>query len=295
MAFDKTLGHFQLMAHPADFILEEPAERLAEPKSHLIGKSTDIVVALDDHTRNAQAFNAVRIDCTLRQPLGIRDLPGLCIEYLDEVPADDLAFLFRVSHAFQILEELFRSIHACHVQSKSLVSLHYLCKFVLAQHAMINEDTGKVLADCLVEQYRTYGRVDTAGKTEDDTVIADLSSYLLNSALDERGCTPFLPASADVNYKVLQQLFPLQGVVNFRVELHCPYRLRLRCECSILDISCRCDGLVICRDGRYCVAMTHPDLRPLFETCKETVVKADCLQIGTTVLTRTGLFYLSSI
>ena len=109
-------------------------------------------MALDDHARNAETLNAVWIDSALSQPLGIGNLLGLGVEHLHEITANNLAFLLWVAHALQVLEELVASVHAYHVESQSLISLHYLLELVLAQHAMVYENTREIAANSLVEQ-----------------------------------------------------------------------------------------------------------------------------------------------
>ncbi len=108
-------------------------------------------MALDDHTRDAQTLYAVGINRSLRQPLGIGNLLRLSVEHLHEVPTDNLAFLLWVAHAFQVLEELLTGIYANHVKTQSLISLHHFLELILAQHAVVYEDTSKVATDGLVQ------------------------------------------------------------------------------------------------------------------------------------------------
>ena len=152
MALDKPFRHLQLVAHTAHLVLEEPLQGLAKLQVHLLGQSAHVVMALDDHARNAETLNAVWIDSALSQPLGIGNLLGLGVEHLHEITANNLAFLLWVAHALQVLEELVASVHAYHVESQSLVSLHYLLELVLAQHAMVYENTREIAANSLVEQ-----------------------------------------------------------------------------------------------------------------------------------------------
>ena len=71
MTANKMLRNTQTATDGTNLILEEPLERLAEFESHLLGQTAHVVMALDGLTGNVQTLNAVRIDCTLRQPFGI--------------------------------------------------------------------------------------------------------------------------------------------------------------------------------------------------------------------------------
>lgn len=108
------------------------------------------MVALDNLTRDIQRLDTVGIDSTLRQPFGIGDLLRLSIEDLDEVTSDNLTLLLRVRDSCQVGKELLTGIHTNHVQAQYLIIVEHLLELVLAKHAMVDEDTGEVLAYRLV-------------------------------------------------------------------------------------------------------------------------------------------------
>ena len=141
------------------------------------------MVTLDNHTRNTKTLNTVWVDSTLCEPLSIGNLLCLSVKHLNEVTTNNLTLLLWVGNTFQILKELFRCINADNVQSKSLISIHHLCKLVLTEHTVVYEDTSKVLTDSLIEQYCTNRRVNTTRKTKDNTVVTHLLTNLLNSTL----------------------------------------------------------------------------------------------------------------
>ena len=82
------LRHTELTTHTTHLVFEQPLQRLAELQAHLLRQSAHVVVALDDLARDVQRLDTVRVDGTLRQPLGIGDLLRLGIEHLHEVAAD---------------------------------------------------------------------------------------------------------------------------------------------------------------------------------------------------------------
>ena len=73
---------------------------------HLLGQTAHVMVTLDDLTRDVERLDAVRIDGTLRQPLGISNLLSLSIEHLHEVATDNLALLLWVGNTCQVAKEL---------------------------------------------------------------------------------------------------------------------------------------------------------------------------------------------
>lgn len=77
-------GHSQFASHAADFVLEQPLQRLAQTEVHLLGQTAHIVMALDGLARNVQALDAVGINGALRQPAGIGYLVRFGIEDLDK-------------------------------------------------------------------------------------------------------------------------------------------------------------------------------------------------------------------
>ena len=111
------------------------------------------MVALYGCSGNGQRLDAVGIDGALAQPFHIGDFVGLLVEYVDESFADNLAFLFGVGHSGEFLEEFCRCVDSYHVQAESLVISEHVGEFVFAQHSVVNEYAGEVLADGLVEKH----------------------------------------------------------------------------------------------------------------------------------------------
>ena len=160
---------------------------------------------------------------------------------------------------------------------------------------MIYEDTGKVLTDSLVQENGSHTGVNTARKTEDNLIIAQLFLQLSNCCLNKRVSTPVLLTSADINHEVLQELCTLQRVEHLWVELYCPYRLFGRSISSILHISSRSDALVIIRDSSDGITMAHPNLRVLDESLEQRILLIEMLQVGTTILTAVSSLHLTAL
>ena len=152
MTTNQMVWNAQLTAYSTYFVLEEPLQRFAQLEVHFLGQTAYIVMTLDDFSRNVQAFDSVRINRALSQPLCVCNLLCLSVEDFDEVSSDDFALLLRLSHAFEVGEETSACIHSDDVQAQALVILHHILELVLAQHSVIYEDASQAVPDSAIEQ-----------------------------------------------------------------------------------------------------------------------------------------------
>ena len=189
---------------------------------HLLGQTTNVVVAFNYFAGDVQALNAVRVDGTLGQPFCTGDFLCLCVEHLHEVSADNLSFLFRVAHPCQVVEEFCGSIHADYVQPQTLIVVHHIAELIFSKHAVVNEDAGQILAYGAVQQHGCHRRVNTARQAENHAVVAQLGFQLVHSGLHKRCGTPVLLTAADAHHEILQQQAALCGMEHLGVELHAP-------------------------------------------------------------------------
>ena len=183
------------------------------------------MVAFDDLSRDVEALDAVGVDSALAEPLRVSDFLCLGVEHLDEIASDDFPLLFGVGHSVEVGEEASAGIHADDVQAEALVVLHHVLELVLAQHAMVHEDAGQSVADGAVEQDGADAAVHASRQSEYDAVVAYLFPQLGNGRLHEVGSRPVLPAAADIDHEIPQELRSLQRVVHLRMELDAPDRL----------------------------------------------------------------------
>ena len=261
---------------------------------HFLRQTAHIMMALDDLSRNVQAFYAVGIDGSLCQPLCIRNLLRLSVEHLNEVASDNLTLLLRVGHTSQVGKELGTSINTYNIQSQHLIVFHHLLELVLAQHAVINEDTSEAIANGSIQQNSSHAGVHTTRKTKNHTVFAQLLFQLSHRGINKRSGTPILLGTADVNHKILQQERTLNRVEHFRMELHSPNALVIG-ESRVDNICRATNHMKTFRNSRYGISMTHPHLRIGLETAEKRIFDIYILQMGATILTRVGLFHLSTI
>ena len=92
------------------------------------------------------------IDGSLYQEIHGTDLLRLFLEYTDELFADDLSLMLRLGYTCQLAVETLLRIHTDEVQIVIAVGTEdcfYLITLILTEQAVIYEDTGQLLADCL--------------------------------------------------------------------------------------------------------------------------------------------------
>ena len=78
---------------------------------------------------------------------------GFLIENVDEPFAYYLAFALGVGHPCEFREEFCRGIHADYVQAETFIIVEHVFELVFAQHAVVNEYAGQVLAYGAVEKH----------------------------------------------------------------------------------------------------------------------------------------------
>ena len=108
MAPDERVRQPQLDAQPADFVLEQVAQRLDQLEAKLLGKPADIVVNLDGCRRpigRAAALDHVGIKRSLSEELRPGDRACLLAKDIDEHMADSDSFFLRVDHSLERLRE----------------------------------------------------------------------------------------------------------------------------------------------------------------------------------------------
>ena len=265
------------------------------------------MVALDDLAGDVHALDAVGIDGALRQPFHILNLGGFLVKHLDEIAADDFAFLLRVGHTGEILVETFRRIHAHHVEAQPLVVAHHIAEFVLAQQAVVHEDAGQTGADGLVEQDGRDGRVHAAAQAQHHLVVAQLGFQLGYRAFDKRVGGPFPAAAANAHDEIFQQEFALEGMHHLGVELHTPglvrdgrrdrlsIRIKRAFEGGVLHASGGAHLAPFLRDGRDGIPVAHPDLGVRLESLEQRAILVQHRQGGTAVFPRSHRLHFPAV
>ncbi len=135
-----------------------------------------------------------------------------------------------------------------------------LLGLVQAQHAVVDEDAGELVADRAVQQRGDDARVDAAGQAADDAGVADLRADRLDRVVDDVDHRPQRRDLRDVVQERADDLLAVLGVRDLRVELR-----RVQAALRVLHrgdrggAGARGDDEAFGR-GAHGVAVAHPDL-----------------------------------
>src|SRR5258706_6326931 len=175
LAVDELVVEAQLLADLPDLVLEQLPQRLDQLELERLRQAADVVMALD-HRRGAPhrgGLDHVGIERPLGQEVRLPHLIHGRLEDLDELPADDLALALRVGDALEPGQEALPRVDEQHLEAHPLgEALAYLGRLVLAQQAVVDEDTREAIADGLVDEKGGHGGVDTPGKRADHPAAA---------------------------------------------------------------------------------------------------------------------------
>ena len=132
------------------------------------------------------AFENIGPDGALRQKLHAVHLARFFRENFNELSADNLALLFGVGHAGQLVQEAIRSVHINQVRVHLVAeNLDHLFRFALAQQAVVDMHAEQLLADRLDQQRGHDGRIHAAGQRQQHFLVAHLRANVFNLLLNE--------------------------------------------------------------------------------------------------------------
>ena len=117
----------------------------------------------------------VRPDGSLCKELDAVELSGFFSENIDELFADDVAFLLRVGHTGQLVEEAVCRVHIDQVGVHLVPeNLDDLLRLALSEQTVVDMYTDELLADGL-DQHRCDDRgINAAREREQDFLVPDL-------------------------------------------------------------------------------------------------------------------------
>ncbi len=147
----------ELLTDRTDLVFEEIPQRLDQRKHHVVGKTADVVMALDLRCILGAGLDHVGVQGSLHQVLGIRNVDRHLFEHPDEHLTDDLAFPLGVGNAFERIDEPILGLHVNEVHvERAAERLFDLFCFSLAHQAVIDEYADELVPDCLVDQRRGH-------------------------------------------------------------------------------------------------------------------------------------------
>ena len=176
LAVHDLVGYAEHLAELSGFVFEELAQGLDQREAHALRKAADVVVALDRRRRALEGYRLdhVRVERALREEAHVAQGRRFLLEHLDESGADDAPLLLGILHAGQALEESLGSVDVAQIEVEAVAAQrHDLLCLASPQQAVVDEDAGELITNGLVDQRGDHGRVDAAGETADDPVVAD--------------------------------------------------------------------------------------------------------------------------
>ena len=221
----------------------------------------------------------------MREELGLAHLAGGLLEHVNECVTDDFPFRFRIGHAPEFAHEQGRGILVMKLNLE-VTTEHLLDdpRLVGAEHAVVYEDAGQLLADGLVDQRRRDARVDAAAQAEDHLFPAGLGADVLHRLLDVVAHRPFAAAAANFVNEVGEDFFALRRMDDFRVKLKAVKarpRIFDRREGGVLRGG---DRLEAVRQAGELVAVRVPDLQFARQSVKQPAPGAPDAQRALAVL-----------
>src|SRR4028119_356473 len=220
LAPHEPLRHTQLRRHHPYLVLEQVPQRLYEIEVHHLGQSADVVVALYLRRIAGAALYDVRIERALDQEGGVLYASRLLLEGADKLLADNLALRLGVCHPGELVQETPLGVYA-HERHLGVLPerLDHLLGLVLAQEPVVHKDARKVVPDGPVDEHGRRRGVDPAGEAADGPPVADLPPYPLDGVGDDVDGCPVRLAAARLEEEVLEDLHPVLGMPDLRVEL----------------------------------------------------------------------------
>src|SRR5215475_5550858 len=199
MAADKRFRQAELTAERAHLVLEQFAQRLDQLHVHALRQAADIVVRFYGHRRAAgkgDALDDVGIERSLRQKMRAANLFGFRLEHLDEELADGLALFLGIGDASELFE---KELPGFDVPQRDVIMAAEQRDHTLglseAKQPVIDEHAGELIAYRFVDEHGGNGGIDTAGKTADHLVLADLAADFFNRLVPERAHGPVAGAA----------------------------------------------------------------------------------------------------
>ena len=191
------------------------------------------MVALDHRSVAKTRFDNVRVDSTLNKIIYLADLLCFFLEYTNEFLTDYLALALGFFNSRKLAKESLTCIYADKIHAAVCKCCFNLVALILAHKSVVNENTGKLAADCLCKQLAGYGAVNTARKRQQSLAVAYLFADIADSCFGIAFHSPVTLAATNFCEEVAQHFKALNGVVYLGVELNAVQLSFLVCHCAV--------------------------------------------------------------
>ena len=173
-------------------------------------------------------FDEVRIERPLGEELRALDLSGLLLEDLDEDPADDLPFPFRIRHPLEALDKRLPRPRETNVHPEIFPEEGPdLLRLAQPQQAVVHEDAGEPAPDRPVEQDGRNGGIDSPERPRITRLSPTVPRISETASRTKDFIVQLFAQRQTPNRKFSSILFP-SAVDHLRVELETVEPLALR-------------------------------------------------------------------
>ena len=289
LAGDEVFGKPQLAAELTHFVLKEQAQRLDDLlEVDIVGKTADIVVALDDCGIAKAGFDDVGVDRALSEKVDRADLLRLFLEHADELFADNLALALGIGDASELREEAALGVHADKVDVPLLERRLDLVTLVEAHEAVVDKNAGELGADGLGQQRRHDGRVHAAGERQQHAAGADLFAHGGDGSIFIVAHRPVACRAADLVEEVADHRGAELRVVDLGMVLHAVEPARFVADGDVrAGVGVRDEREALGND-LHVVAVAHPR-HALFGKALEELAARVKKRLGLAVFARGGV------
>ena len=153
--------------------------------------------------------------------------------------------------------------------------LLHLLRLAVAEESVVDEDAVEARADRLVKEHRRDGRIDAAGESEHNLVVAYLLLQLRHRVVDPRRQLPVGVGAADVEDEVGDDLLSVLRMDDLGVELDAEEAAALVAHRGVGAVRGPRAHLEALGYRRHAVAVAHPDDELVGKPLEELVPRLD--------------------
>ena len=186
LTVDHGMGKPQCLAYYSDLVLVEELQGLDQLKLQVLGKTAHVVVGFDGLLALCllDALKDVGVDGALCKIGDTLKLAGLVGKYVYKLCTDDLSLSLGIGNVLEEVEEAIGGVYVDKVGVELITEdLDDVFGFVFAHQAVVDMDTGQLLANCLNQQCGHNRGVHAAGQGQQNLLVTDLTAFLPSACL----------------------------------------------------------------------------------------------------------------
>ena len=254
--------NLQLTAGLTNLILKEKTKWLHNfLKVYIIRQAAYIMMGFNYCRLSKATLNYIRINSTLYQEVNSTNFLGLFLKYTDKLLTDNLTLCLWLSYTLELFIEALLGIYPDKVQIIRTIwaknSLH-LIPFILTEKAVVNEYTGKLLANSLRKKNSCHRGIYATGESTQCLAATDLLLQLLNCSCHKGIHAPVTGTFTNLVDKVTEHLGAFNGMKDLWMELYSINLTLLILHTSYRAYRSISGNLKALRSFGNIIGMTHP-------------------------------------